>query len=126
MVEEPGFGVEPTGEPDEGAGRADHTVTRHDDRDRVASVRRSDRTSFAAVTEARRLLAVADRLAVRDRSQRGPRSLLEVGADRIERDIERGPFAVEVLGELIGRSLDDRFGRLVGDRLVRGSASLRA
>ena len=88
--------------------RADHPVTRHDDRDRVAPVRRTDRPRLAAVAETLGLFAVGDRFAVRNRPQRRPRPALEGRSDGIERHVERAPSALEVLVELLGRLVDDR------------------
>jgi hypothetical protein len=60
VVEQPGLGVDAAGEARQRAVRSDHTVARHDDRDRVPPVRRTDRPSLAPVAHAGSLLAVAD------------------------------------------------------------------
>src|SRR4029077_1871438 len=95
--------VEAAGEARQRAVRADHPVTRHDDRDRVAPVRRTDRPRLATVAETLGLFAVRDRFAVRNRPQGRPRPALEGRSDGIERHVERAPSTLEVLVELLGR-----------------------
>ena len=103
VVQQPGLRLEAAAEADEAAVAADDAVARHDDRQWVAPVRRADRPGLAVVAEAAGLLAVADRLAVRDRRQPPPRLQLERRAERSQRQVERLTVAVEVLAELRGR-----------------------
>src|SRR4051812_9551131 len=71
-----------------------------DDRDRVPPVGGTDGTRLADVTAATGLLAVADRLAERDRAQRPPPLELEGRPDGIEGDVEADTFTGEVLVQL--------------------------
>ncbi len=100
VVEQPCLGVDAAGEPGEGAVRPHHPVTWNDDRDRIPTVRCADGACLATITHPLRLLAVALGVGVRNRTKCGPRRLLEVGADRIERHVEARASAGEVLGEL--------------------------
>ena len=82
--------MEPAAEAGERAVRADHAMARKDDRQRVLAVRRADGAGgVAAETEPARLLAVADGLSVRNRREREPAALLELGAVQFERQVER-------------------------------------
>ena len=80
----------------------------HDDAQRVLAVGRADGASLVGIAELTSLLAVADRLAVRDRAQHHPCRLLERRAERIEWKIELAPSAGEVLLELGDGSVEQR------------------
>ncbi len=90
------------------ARRADETVTRDHDRQRVARIRAADGTRAVRETEASSLLGVRARLAVRDLQQREPRAPLERRAGEIERKRELRAPSGEVLRELLLRLLDER------------------
>src|SRR5262245_21773625 len=109
VVEKLALGVKATGVARELAGRADDAVAGNDDRDRVHGVRAADRAGDAA--ELARELAVGDGLAVGDRDERVPYALLELGAVRVQREVEALAVAGEVLVELR---------RDVGERAVVG------
>ena len=124
VVEQELFRRDPPCETGQRAVAAHDAVTRHDDRDRVATVRRADRPCLVPVPHSFGLLAVAHRLAERNLEQRHPCFALEIGADRVERNVEVGPRSGEVLPELAGGVGDDRAdggrncSRTVGARAV--------
>ena len=72
----------------------------NDDRNGVAPVCSTDGTRLALVTHLFGLLAIAHCRAERNRPQRGPRRLLELGSGRIKREVEVLTMSVEVLAEL--------------------------
>ena len=81
MLEQEPLHRQPAAEPGERAVGADDAVAREDERQRVLAVRRSDGAGLLrAEPEPARLLAVADRLAVRDRREREPAATLELAA----------------------------------------------
>jgi hypothetical protein len=80
---------------------ANHPMARQDDRKRVAAVGCADRSGrLAAETESPCLLAVADRLAVRDRCKSPPALSIKLGSEQLEREVERHEVACEVRVEL--------------------------
>src|SRR5262245_19733038 len=72
----------------EAARSTDHAVTRHDEPDRIRTVRRADAARGLRLPDRPSNLAVAARLAVRDRQQRVPDGALEFRAARCELEIE--------------------------------------
>lgn len=106
VLEQPLLGRLAAAVTDELARGADHAVTRHDDRDRIFAVRRSDRPARGRLTDRVRDLCVAADLPERDVEQRLPHLALELGALTVERQIERGAVTREVFGEL-GRGANE-------------------
>src|SRR5215469_14385869 len=100
--------VETTAETSERAIRADDTMTRHDDRQRVGAVRQSYRAGAAGEPDALRQLAIGDRLAVRDRLQCLPDGELKRRADGGEPQPERTARTGEILVQLCERSRERR------------------
>src|SRR5436190_10416474 len=105
----------------EAAVRADHAVARHDERYRIRVVRRANAARALRLSDRARDLAVAARLAVRDRKQRVPHRALKLRAVRRELEIELGALARAVLVHLPAHFVDRA---LVADR--RAVDSLRA
>src|SRR6478609_3945270 len=99
--EQPGLGLDATAEAGQRAVGADDAMAGHDDADRVLAVGSADGAGLVRVPEPARLLAVADRLPVGDGAQRLPRPQLEVGAVRVERQVEVRAGSGEVLAELV-------------------------
>jgi len=120
MAEQPSLGVCPGREAGERAVGPDHAMAGDDDRNRIAPVGRADRAGLAGVAEAPGLLAVADRLSVRDLPEHPPHSLLERRAAWIEGEIERRSHAGEIFSELVGRDAEDRGGLGQGGERGRG------
>ena len=77
-----------------------HAVARHDDAERILPVRGADRAGLVGITEPACLLAVADRLAVRNGAQHHPGRLLERRSEWIQWKVEISSRAGEVLLEL--------------------------
>ena len=73
----------------EGAAGADHAVAGHDDADRVAADRGTDRPGGLRLADARGDVAVGRGRAERDRPQLLPDRELEGGAGGVERQVER-------------------------------------
>ena len=121
MLQQPTLAVEPAAVARQAAVRADHAVARHDDRDRVAAVGGADRAGAVRPPDLPGDLAIAARLAVRDREQRLPDVLLEVGAAHVELEVELNALAGEVLLELLD-SVRERLARVApaGPRSRRG------
>src|SRR5204862_3133792 len=82
------------------ATRADDTVTRHDDRDRISSVRGAHGPARRRPPDRFRDISVAPQLAIRNRHQRVPHALLERSAFRSELDVELAPLTREVFAQL--------------------------
>src|SRR5215831_4868480 len=80
----------------------------HDDGKRIAAVRETDRARCARLADAAREFAVAQRLAVRDRAERGPHLALEGSAFGSERQVELRALAGEVFGQLHARRCERR------------------
>ena len=99
-VEESGFGVEAASEAGEAAGRADDSVTGHDDGDGIAAVGCSDGAGGVGVAELTGELAVAAGFAEGNGEQGFPYILLEWRAAHVEADVEVLALAGEVFGEL--------------------------
>src|SRR3954451_12131722 len=93
----------------------------HDDRDRVAAVRGTHRSGSVRTSDLLRDLPVAARLAVGDREQRLPDTLLEVRAAHVELEVEVHALSSEVLLELLDRACE-RLARAApaGSRCRRG------
>src|SRR5689334_14497718 len=85
----------------EAAVGADHAMTRNDQRDRVRAVRRTHAARGRRLADRARDLAVAARLAVRNREQRLPHGLLELRAVRRELEVELGALAGAILLHLL-------------------------
>src|SRR5215475_4026177 len=100
-VEQEPLAVEPAAVAGQAAVRADHAVAGHDQRHGVAAVRRSYRAGAVGAADLLGDLAIAAGLAVRDRQQRVPDVLLELGAAHVELDVELDALAREVLVELL-------------------------
>ena len=83
--EEPAFPLQSTTEPRQVTAGAYHTVAGHDDRYWISSVCRSDRAHGFRSAEPPGQLAIADRLAVGNGTERFPASGLEWSALRAER-----------------------------------------
>lgn len=81
--------------------RADHAMTRHDQTNRVGSVRAADGSRSGGTAYLSRDLCIRARLAKWDRLERGPHRLLEIRARRGERKIEFAPLAREILEHLL-------------------------
>ena len=107
MVEQPRLGLHSPCEAGQRTIRSDDAMARHDDRQRVAAIRRSDSSCLARITHPSRLLPIADRLAEGNATQRFPRRSLEVAPDSVQRDIEVGAGTGEVFAELRGRCHED-------------------
>lgn len=75
-------------------------MARNDDGDRIATIGATDCTGLAHIAKSSGLLRVTDRGAIGNPRQNTPRGLLELGAHRIERNIEFDTTSFEVLGEL--------------------------
>src|SRR5664280_2785004 len=108
MGEQPRLVLDATAEAGEVAGARHDAVARYDDADRVAAVRRTDRTCLADIAELAGLLAVRHRRSVRDRAQHLPGGELERGAGGVERQGEAATGAREVLAQLYGELVEDR------------------
>jgi hypothetical protein len=83
-------------------------VARDHDREWVARVRTADGPRASRQAEAPCLLGIRPGLAVRDLREGEPGAPLELGAEELERELERRPSAGEVLGELPARLVDER------------------
>src|SRR3954451_5800596 len=99
-VEQVPLAVQPAAVAGEAAVRADDPVAGHDDRDRVAAVGGADRPRPVRAPDLPGDLAVAARLAVRDRGQRLPHAAQERRAVQREGEGELVALAREVLVEL--------------------------
>ena len=84
---------------------ADHAMARHNNREWIATVRRTDSTKTARHTDPASQLLVRYCRSIRNLRQLPPHALLNCGADLIVRDSEFRKLAVEVTSEL----LDDLF-----------------
>src|SRR4051794_38983731 len=80
--------------------RRNHAMTGHDDRDRVAAVRRANGSYCPRLPDALRDTRVAARLSVRNRFELAPDAPLELGAFGRERDLELAQFATEIGAKL--------------------------
>ena len=83
------------------------------DRDRVLAVRRPDRSNRRWPVELPRNLTVTAGLAERDREQRLPDALLEIGAFEVERHSECCQFARKVCGQLALRLDENGIARIL-------------
>ena len=92
------------------------------DRQRIASVRRANRTGAAGVADALRQLRIADGRAERDAREFVPDLQLELGALRRQRQVEVAAAAGEVFGQLRLGGLQDRMLAAVPVRAVGGMA----
>src|SRR4051794_10780632 len=81
---------------------ADHAMAGDHDRQRVAAVGGADGAAGGGPADRAGELAVARRLAVRDREQSRPHGALERRPARRERQVEARPLPGEVFGELRG------------------------
>ena len=96
-------------------------MTRDDDADRVAAVRRANGPSLAHISKPTRLLAVRDGFGVGDPAQHLPDLLLKGRSARVQRQVEHAPSAVEVLVELSACQEQHRVGVVaVAGRLRAG------
>jgi hypothetical protein len=101
VLEQEPLYVQPPAESGQRAVGTDHAMAREHDGKRVRAVGRADGAGpVAAEPQASRLLAVADRLSVRNGREREPASALEVGPVQREREVELHEFALEVGVEL--------------------------
>src|SRR5688572_20313569 len=89
VVQEPALAIDAAAKACQRSVSANDAVARHDDHQRVASVRGTHGTYGLRLVNAACELCVADRLAKRNGFQRVPHATLEVGAARLERKIER-------------------------------------
>jgi hypothetical protein len=113
--EQPGLGFHSPTETGECTVRADHAVTRRDDRNRIASVRGADRAHRAGIADVPRHLRVAAGFSIGNREQRRPGPFLEIGAAEIEGQFECAAMAREVFAELArGLEQDRMFGSFDG------------
>jgi hypothetical protein len=84
VLEQEALHVDPAAEAGERTVGANHAMARQNDRKRVESVGRAHRPRcLAAETEAPGLLAVADRLSVRNGCKSAPAASVEVGSDQL-------------------------------------------
>src|SRR5438876_9417342 len=100
MAKQPLLGRQATCVAGQAAVAADHAMTRHDDRDRVASVGHADGPDRAWVADALGNLAVRRGFAERDASQFCPYPLLKVRSARSQCQVELLPDAGEVFSQL--------------------------
>src|SRR5256885_5832213 len=101
MLQQPALAVDAATEAGKLAVRTDDAVTRNDDGDGVLAVGGTDGAGGSQVAQAARDVAVAARHPVGNRAQLLPHPQLERSAARVERQIEAGASAGEVLGELV-------------------------
>src|SRR5690606_22418743 len=101
VLEQPALHVVSERESGEGAVRSDHPVTRHDQADRVASIRPPHRPRGAPQLPRNR--AIAPRIAIRDTPERVPDSQLVGRPFRRQLELERLPHAGEILLNLLPR-----------------------
>ena len=87
---------------------ADDAVAGDDDGDSIASVRPADRARRPRRADHGGDLAIRTRFAERDRRERAPDPLLEVGAVGRERQVECLAASSEIRVELLTRRIDDR------------------
>ena len=95
--------------------RRQNPVAGDDNRQRIGADRPSYSPGGAGFPDCTPQLAVTDCLSVGDFLQGRPDRLLEIGAFRLEWEVEGGSGACKVLGELRNRILDDRVGDARGD-----------
>src|SRR6185295_409578 len=107
VLQQPPFAIDAAAESREISVRADHAMTRHDDRNRVLAVGRANGARIPGVAELARELPVAGRAAVGDLAQQGPYAALELGSVSIERQIEADSGALEILRQLLRRPLEN-------------------
>ena len=111
VLEQMILGLQSAGKAGQSAVAAEHAMAGRDDRDRVAAVGGADRARRLGPADLARDLAIAAGLAERNRQQRGPHALLEIGAVEIERHRELLQPACEIGVQL--------FLRLVQEPVVR-------
>jgi hypothetical protein len=102
VIDEPRFAIEGAAVAGQRAGRSDHAVTRHDDRDRVRTICGADRARRTLRPQRLRDRPVTRRPAGGNGEERRPHALLERGAAHVERQIlaDLGRRAVEVAASL--------------------------
>ena len=100
MFEKPFLCFEPTREAREFAVRADQSMARDDDRERVAPGRCSHRSGGTRTVEIGGEVTIGSGLAVRDFDEPEPNSDLKIRADHIEGHVELGSFESQVLTQL--------------------------
>lgn len=71
-------------------------MTRHDDRNRIAVIRHSDRAECIGLTHCACYIGVGSRFSVRNRQQRLPASELKISAAEIERKLESAAIAGKI------------------------------
>ena len=109
VVEEPGLPIEAAAVPDQRSRRADHSMARHDDRDRVGAVGGADGTRGAGRPEGACDSSITRRLAWWNGPQRYPHPFLECGAPHVEWNVvEVRARAREVRVEPRARADDGR------------------
>src|SRR5216683_549076 len=100
VAQQPPFHLEPAAVSAERSVRGDHTVARHDQRDRVPAVGGAHRPGGGRSSDGPRQLSVGPGGAGGDGAQRGPDLALEPGALRVDlQRIDRAEVAAEVGGE---------------------------
>ena len=115
--EQPALAVEAAGVAGERPVGADDSVARHEDADRIAAHRAAHAPREVAIAEALGEIAVRDCLAERDLAQHRPHRVLELIADRREREVEADASPGEVLVEFDAES---------GEQLVAARVDLDA
>ena len=90
------FDVESTAVPGQRPARADDSMARNDDRNRIGAIGSTDRPRGAGQSDPPSDLSLGDEFAERDGQQRIPHLLLERSASGSERKLEHASFSVEV------------------------------
>ncbi|RKL20523.1 hypothetical protein BFJ72_g15052 [Fusarium proliferatum] len=98
-----GLGFQPTAKSGQRSIAADHAMAGQDDRQRIASVGRTDRAGRTGLAEVLRQLQVTPGLAERNQCQRLPHPQLERRAAWRQFKVEAAAFAVQELQQLFAR-----------------------
>ena len=94
------LGFQPPCEARKFAGKSNHAVARHNDRDGISSVRRTNRPGGSWIAQLIRQLSVAPCFSKWNSQKRLPHLVLKTCASQVERKRERLPFALEILIQL--------------------------
>lgn len=106
VLEQVLFNVEATGKTSELAAAANYAVARHDDRDRIAPVGGSHGAGCVGIAESAGKIQVRAGLAIRNGKQGIPNFLLKGRAVQVERELEAGTTACEILLQLSCREAE--------------------